>query len=86
MQPCPGPAKQQASRGGVKGGNCEGGNWDLVDLVDLVNLFNSAEIYKNTRRNKETIGAAFGCAPQGRRAPLWLVSLFSLCFCIFQLN
>ena len=40
---------------------------DLVDLVDLVNLFNSAEIYKNTRRNKETIGAAFG-------APLWLVS------------
>ena len=64
----------------IKGGNCEGGNWDLVDLVDLVNLFNSAEIYKNTRRNKETIGAAFGCAPQGRRAPLWLVSLILLVF------
>ena len=29
----------------IKGGNCEGGNWDSVDLVDLVNLFNSAEIY-----------------------------------------
>ena len=70
----------------IKGGNCEGGNWDLVDLVDLVNLFNSAEIYKNIRRNKETIGAAFGRAPQGRGAPLWLVSWFSLCFCIFQLN
>ena len=53
---------------------------DLVDLVDLVNLFNSAEIYKNTRRNKETIGAAFGCAPQGRRAPLWLASVFLLVF------
>ena len=38
---------------GVKGGNCKEGNWDLVDLVDLVNLFNSAEIYKNIKRNKE---------------------------------
>ena len=67
-------------RGGVKGGNWEGGNWDFVDFVDLVNLFNSAEIYKNARRNKETKGAAFGCAPQGRRAPLWLVSLILLVF------
>ena len=48
--------------------------------MDLVDLFNSAEIYKNPRRNKETKGAAFGCAPQGRRAPLWLVSLILLAF------
>ena len=68
------------SQGGVKGGNWKGGNWDFADFVDLVNLFNSAEIYKHTRRNKETIGVAFGCAPQGRRAPLWLVSLFLLAF------
>ena len=67
----------QILQGEVKGGNCKGGNWDLVDLV---NLFNSAEIYKNTRRNKETIGAAFGRAPQGHRAPPWLVSLFLIVF------
>ena len=54
------------------------GNWDLVDLVDLVNLFNSSEIYKNTRRDKETIGAAFGRAPQGRGAPLWMLSLLNV--------
>ena len=53
---------------------------DLADLVHLVNLFNLAEIYKHIRRNKETIGAAFGRAPQGRGAPLWLVSLFFLVF------
>ena len=29
---------------------------------------------------KKTIGAAFGRAPQGRGAPLWLVSLFFLLF------
>ena len=50
-------------RGGVKGSSCEGGTLDLVDLVDLVNLFDSAEIYKNTRRNNETIGAACGRTP-----------------------
>ena len=55
---------------GVKGSSWEGVNWDFVGFVDLANLFNSAEIYKNARRNKETKGAAFGCAPQGRRAPL----------------
>ena len=49
------------TRGGVKGGNWEGGNWDFVDFVDLVNLFNSAEIYKNARRNKETKGAERPC-------------------------
>ena len=52
------------TRGGVKGGNWEGGNWDFVDFVDLVNLFNSAEINKNARRNKETNhrGALRSCA------------------------
>ena len=39
-----------------------------------------AQMYKNTRKNKETIGAAFGRAPQGRGAPLWLFSLISLVF------
>ena len=49
-------------------GNCEGGNWDLVDLVDLVNLFNSAEIYKNIRRiKKPTTGA------RPKAAPLWFL-------------
>ena len=65
---------------GIKGGNCEGGNWDFVDLVDLVNLFNSAEIYKNTRRIKETNhrGALRPCGAQPKAAPL--VSLFLLAF------
>ena len=28
--------------------------------------------------NKESIGAAFGRAPQGRGAPLWMLSLLNL--------
>ena len=28
--------------------------------------------------NKESIGAAFGRAPQGRGAPLWMLSLFNV--------
>ena len=68
------------SQGGVKGGNWKVGNWDFGDFVDLVNLFNSAEIYKNARRNKETKGAAFSCSPQGRGAPLWLFSFVLLAF------
>ena len=32
------------------------------------------------RLDTENIGAAFGRAPQGRGAPLWLVSLFFLVF------
>ena len=61
----------------LKGDNCEGGNWDLVDLV---NLFNSAEIYKNARRIKETNhrGALRPCGAQLKAAPL--VSLFLLAF------
>ena len=38
---------------------------DLVDLVDLVNLFNSAEIYKSTRRIKKPTTGALR-APVGR--------------------
>ena len=64
----------------IKGGNCEGCNWDLVDLVDLVNLLNSAEIYKNIRRNKETIGAASGRAPE---VGFFILLMFLY---IFQLN
>ena len=30
------------------------------------------------RFNKESIGAAFGRAPQGRGAPLWMLSLFNV--------
>ena len=30
------------------------------------------------RFNKESIGAAFGRAPQGRGAPLWMLSLLNL--------
>ena len=65
---------------GVEGGNWEGGNWDFVDFVDLVNLFNSAEIYKNARRIKETNhrGALRPCGAQPKAAPL--VSLFLLAF------
>ena len=51
-----------------------------MDLVDLVNLFNSAEIYKNTRRIKETNhrGALRPCGAQPKAAPM--VSLFLLVF------
>jgi len=67
-------------QGGVKGGNLEGGNWDFADLVDLGNLFNSAEIYKNTRRIKETNhrGTLCPCGAQLKAAPM--VSLFLLAF------
>ena len=63
-----------------KRGNWEGVNWDFVDFVDLVNLFNSAEIYKNARRIKETNhrGALRPCGAQPKAAPL--VSLFLLAF------
>ena len=33
---------------------------------------------KNTRESKENKGAAFGRAPQGRGAPLWMLSLLNL--------
>ena len=64
-----------SNQGGVKGGNWEGGNWDFVDLV---NLFNSAEIYKNARRIKETNHRGAECGAQPKAAPL--VSLFVLAF------
>ena len=69
-----------AGSGKDKRGNCKGGNLDLVDLVDLVDLFNSAEIYKNTRRIKETShgGALRPCGAQPKAAPV--VSLFLLVF------
>ena len=62
---------------GVEGGNWEGGNWDFVDLV---NLLNSAEIYKNARRIKETNhrGDLRPCGAQPKAAPM--VSLFVLAF------
>ena len=34
--------------------------------------------HRTTTLNKESIGAAFGRAPQGRGAPLWMHSLFNV--------
>ena len=66
--------RTQLIRGGLKGGNSKGGNWDLVDLVDLVNLFNSSEIYKNIRRiKKPTAGALRAPVGRGRRPRLWFL-------------
>ena len=53
-----------------------------MDLVDLVNLFNSAEIYKNTRRIKETNhrGALRPCGAQPKAAlMLSLLNMIILC-------
>ena len=34
--------------------------------------------HRTTTFDKESIGAAFGRAPQGRGAPLWMLSLFNV--------
>ena len=34
--------------------------------------------HRTTTLNKESIGAAFGRAPQGRGAPLWMLSLVNV--------
>ena len=49
--------------------------WIIILMTRMI-----AQMCKNTMESKENKGAAFGRAPQGRGAPLWLFSLLSLVF------
>ena len=47
-------------------------SWITIPMTRIV-----GKIYKNTKENKENKGAAFGRAPQGHSAPLWLQVTFA---------